>query len=146
NGDSGTVSVLLGRGDGTFGARNFQVGGAPGLLTVGDFNGDGRQDVAVAKGGTLSVLLGKGNGGFQLAVDTEIGGSIRSLGVADFNEDGLQDLAVGTCEGDVFGFCSGFILLATEDGSFQISDGPGGFSLAADDFNGDGHQDLAVGS
>src|SRR2546422_863023 len=68
NGDSGTVSVLLGRGDGTFGARNFRVGGAPGLLTVGDFDGDRRQDLAVAfdpnSSGVVSVLLGKGNGTF----------------------------------------------------------------------------------
>src|SRR5262249_61310626 len=65
---SAHVSVLLGNGDGTFQAAvNFGVGIRPAVVTVGDFNGDGIQDLAVANNGSnnVSVLLGNGDGTFQ---------------------------------------------------------------------------------
>ena len=68
---SGTVSVLLGNGDGTFQAAvNYGAGTNPNSVAVGDFNGDGKPDLAVANGGsnTVSVLLGNGDGTFQAAV------------------------------------------------------------------------------
>src|SRR5436309_2826356 len=72
------VTVLLGNGDGTFQpAQRFSTGGVPVSVAVGDFNGDGRPDLAVAncdsygmfQGGcnTVSVLLGNGDGTFQAA-------------------------------------------------------------------------------
>jgi hypothetical protein len=63
NGDTGTVSMMLGNGDGTLTyAGAFATGTSPSAVTVGDFNGDGRPDVAVANAGsnTVSVLLNDG--------------------------------------------------------------------------------------
>jgi hypothetical protein len=60
NQGSATVSILLGNGNGTFGApTNFAVGSAPSSVAVGDFDGDGRQDLAVADqfSNTVSILL-----------------------------------------------------------------------------------------
>src|SRR5207253_7449518 len=65
-----TVSVLLGNGDGTFqAAQTFGAGINPDSVAVGDFNGDGLPDLAVANfiSNTVSVLLGNGDGTFQPA-------------------------------------------------------------------------------
>ena len=72
NSSDNTVSILLGKGDGTFRvAREFGVGAYqdPYSVTVGDFNGDGHEDLAVAKIGdnTVSILIGKGDGSFESA-------------------------------------------------------------------------------
>src|SRR6185312_1757060 len=63
SGGAGTVSVFLGRGDGTLTPPIDHAAGLnPDAVAVGDFNGDGRQDVAAADGGsnTVSVLLNDG--------------------------------------------------------------------------------------
>jgi hypothetical protein len=68
NASSGDVSVLLGRGDGTFQEqRRFAVGDDPGSLVVADLNADGRPDLATANAASddVSVLLGRGDGTFQ---------------------------------------------------------------------------------
>jgi hypothetical protein len=61
-----TVSVLLGNGDGTFGAKtDFGTGGGPNSVAIADLNADGKPDLAVANSGafnTVSVLLGNGDG------------------------------------------------------------------------------------
>ena len=92
-----TVSVLLGKGDGTFAAkRDFTAGVAPSSVGVADFNGDGRQDLAVADwgAGTVSVLCGDGKGSFGPKTDLATGPGPEYLAVGDFNRDGLEDLAV----------------------------------------------------
>src|SRR5262249_2384305 len=66
----GTTSVLLGNGDGTFApAARYAAGSAPFAVTVGDLNGDGEPDLAVANvdSGSVSILIGKGNGSFNEA-------------------------------------------------------------------------------
>src|SRR6516225_109617 len=66
--DDGSVSVLLGNGDGTFqAARNFAAGLEPWSVAVGDFRHNGILDLAVANHGsnTVSVLLGNGDGTFR---------------------------------------------------------------------------------
>jgi streptogramin lyase len=74
NDGSNNVSILLGNGDGTFRAAvNYGVGSgsAPTSVAVGDFNGDGKLDLAVANelSNNVSILLGNGNGTFQAAVN-----------------------------------------------------------------------------
>jgi hypothetical protein len=68
NNGSNTVSVLLGKGNGTFAAaQNFAVGKNPTAVAVADVSGDGHPDLVVANAGSnsVSVLLGNGNGTFQ---------------------------------------------------------------------------------
>jgi hypothetical protein len=92
---SGTVSSLLGRGDGTFkAANNFETGAAPISITVGDFNRDGRLDLVNANlyGNSVSVLLGRGDGTFQAAREFAVGYDPSDVKVGDFNSDGRLDL------------------------------------------------------
>jgi hypothetical protein len=93
----GTVSVLLGVGDGTFGAQTaFTVGDDPQSVVVADFNGDGIPDLAVANfaDSTISVLPGLGAGAFGTQVTYPTGATPYSLATGDFNQDGNLDLAV----------------------------------------------------
>jgi hypothetical protein len=149
-GGPGGVLVLLGNGDGTFQpAVEYRAGLNPAAVAVGDFNGDGHLDVAVANsadsGGTpsVSILLGNGDGTLQPAVNLPIAGKAYSVAVGDFNHDGSLDLAVGH-----IGPSSVSIFLGNGDGSFQSPQDqptPGSpESVAVGDFNGDGHLDLAV--
>jgi hypothetical protein len=142
------VSVLLGNGDGTFqAARNFAAGIRPYSVAVGDFNGDGTPDLAVANdtfSGTVSVLLGNGDGTFQAARNFAAGSYPYSVAVGDFTGDGTLDLAVAN---DTFsGTVS--VLLGNGDGTFQAARnyaaGARPKSVAVGDFNGDGTLDLAV--
>ncbi len=96
----GTVTVLLGHGDGTFtpAAASPTVGFLPNSIAAGDFNGDGVADLATAnEGGAASVLLGKGDGTFATALSPMAGLSPCFLTVGDFNGDDLTDLAVSDC-------------------------------------------------
>ncbi len=69
----GAVSIRLGNGDGTFQVSPSYAGGmgsSPDSIAVGDFNGDGRQDLTTADDreefpGTVSILLGQGDGTFE---------------------------------------------------------------------------------
>ena len=69
---SSTVSVLLGNGDGTFGAKvDYGTGSGPSSVAIEDVSGDGKLDLAVTNSGpnTVSVLLGNGDGTFGAKVD-----------------------------------------------------------------------------
>jgi len=103
---SNDLSVLLGKGDGSFQAPvNYPIGpgaGGPSSLAVKDFNGDGSLDLAVAFGGGVRVLLGNGDGTFQTTPISYVAGSDPlNLAVADFNGDGFADLAVTNGESQV---------------------------------------------
>jgi hypothetical protein len=99
-----TVEVLLGQGDGTFGApTSFAAGswGRQGAVVARDFNGDGVLDLAVpgeaapgASSQTVAVLLGQGDGTFQAPLNFGTGFAPASMAVDDFNGDGKPDLAV----------------------------------------------------
>src|SRR5439155_9672381 len=97
SGDPGTVSVLLGNGDGSFQpVDNHAVGSNPRSLAIADVNRDGVLDVITADfgSGTVSVLLGNGDGTFRPAVSFAAGTGPASVAVGDFNNDGIADLAV----------------------------------------------------
>ena len=95
---------------------NFGVGTDPFSVAVGDFNGDGRQDLAVANGGSdnVSILLGDGAGSFSAPTNFGAGNLPSSVAVGDFNGDGKQDLAVANGGSDNVS-----ILLGDGAGNFQ---------------------------
>src|SRR5207302_7859515 len=90
------VSVLLGKGDGTFQtAVSYPAGMGSVALAVSDFNHDGKLDLAVGNisSSNVSVLLGNGDGTFQAAIN--FGNQLaQSVAVGDFNADGKPDLAL----------------------------------------------------
>jgi len=163
NQTAGTISIFLGNGDATFNGDGFfqppatvATNAGPGQMTIGDFNGDGILDMAVANfgsfaGDTVSVFLGNGNGTFQPKVDYDTSLAPLSVVAADFNGDGKLDLAVADSCGTSTpcgrpGLVS--ILLGNGDGTFQPHvDYPAGsfpYTIVAGDFNGDGKLDVAV--
>ncbi len=144
---SGTVSILMGNGDGTFRTHvDYPVGMGPYSVAVGDFNRDGKLDLVIANYPsvfTVSVLLGNGDGTFQSQVTYPVGRQPISVAVADVNGDGKLDLAVAD-------FTDGFVsvLLGNGDGTFQPSvEYPTGrvpSTIIIGDFNGDGKLDVAT--
>jgi hypothetical protein len=154
NSNDGTVSVLLGKGNGTFqAAQSFAAGMNPVSLAVGDFNGDGIPDLAVANtgspNGAANILLGKGDGSFLVPVGQDVDFSPRTIAVGDFNGDGKLDLVVAGDSGDYpnqVGTVS--VFLGNGDGTLQTAQsfaaGTNFDSLAVGDFNQDGLLDLAV--
>jgi len=129
-------------------ASNYAVGSFPRSVAVGDFNADGRPDLAIANfsSNNVSILLGiapPNAGTFQPAVNYAVGTNPGSVAVADFNADGRPDLAVANRFSNNVS-----VLLGNANGTFQpainyaVSGGP--VSVAPGDFNADGRPDLAV--
>ena len=93
-----SVVILLGNGDGSFGAPNiFPVGGQPIRVAVGDLNGDEQVDLAVgnADDANVSILLGNGDGTFGPQARFPAGSGAFPVALGDLNSDGGPDLVVG---------------------------------------------------
>ncbi len=152
------ISVLLGNGDGTFQpAIPISVGLNIVAVAIGDFNGDGIPDLALADAGdhfdtgaSIDILIGNGNGTFSLGENPFTNtGSPSSIVVGDFNADGIEDIAIAT---QAFGDTDDdvAVFFGNGDGSFQdpyyyaTGSSIGAFGLAVGDFNRDGYADLAV--
>jgi Domain of unknown function (DUF4347)/FG-GAP-like repeat/Calx-beta domain/RTX calcium-binding nonapeptide repeat (4 copies)/FG-GAP repeat len=133
-------------------ANNFSTGVSPtsvvgnyNSVASGDFNQDGKPDLAVANTNSdnISILLGIGDGSFDTATIFTVGLSPVSVAVQDFNGDSKPDLAVVNANSDNIS-----ILLGIGDGSFgAASDFAVGIvprSVTVKDFNSDGKIDLAV--
>ncbi len=143
------VTVLLGDGMGAFSAAPgspFPAGSQPSSVATGDFNGDGKPDLAISNylGFSITVLLGDGMGAFTGAPGSPIpvGEFPYSVSVADFNRDGKPDLTIPNSLSK-----SLTILMGDGTGGFTPAPGspfpfPGG--IAVGDFNGDSKPDLAV--
>jgi hypothetical protein len=148
--------VSLGYGDGAFNTVSgspFGVSGSVNSIAVGDFNGDGKLDLAittvdltVARSGSVIILLGNGDGTFTQAAGspTSLSGAY-AVAAADFNGDGKLDLAVTSNGSNTVS-----ILLGNGDGTFTqaagspISVGNTPDTLAVGDFLGSGKLGLAV--
>jgi hypothetical protein len=126
-------------------AVNFGGGDGPYAMAVGDFNGDGKQDLAVTNvsSNSVSILLGDGSGSLGAPTSFAVGDDPVSVAVGDFNGDGKQDLAVANIGSDNVS-----VLLGTGTGSFtaavNVPVGRYPYSVVVGDFNGDGKPDLAT--
>ena len=144
------ICVLLGRANGSFEAAQFYPAGTGAFaVAVGDFNGDGISDLAVANAGdaryNVSILLGVGDGTFQAPINSQFQGYYPwAIVAADFNGDGRLDVATANLESGTV-----TVFLGNGDGTLSSADGPVSFNtppaaLAVGDFNQDGLPDLAV--
>jgi hypothetical protein len=146
NFEDGTVSVLLGNGDGTFQPHvDYKTDVGTTNVSVGDVNADGHLDIITSNSNstsTVSVLLGNGDGTFQPAVNYTAGTYTYAPTLGDFNGDGKIDIIVTN-----FGDLTFSVFLGNGDGTFQpaktfaVNHRTG--SLVAGDFNRDGKLDLA---
>ena len=146
---NGSISALLGNGNGTFqSAVNTTVGTRPRYFAAGDFNRDGKQDLALSQtisDNNLRILLGNGSGGFSSQSTLSMGVEAAPRGVisADFNADGYLDVAVSSVAGDNVS-----IFLGSGDGNFNtrkvFAAGDAAYWMASADFDRDGLPDLAI--
>ena len=156
-----SLSLLTGRGDGTFNAPasflNTSGFDSPEIV-VADLNNDGKLDIVIAHNAAcfvapcviaeiISVMLGNGNGTFQPTRAINVGRGTGSLAVGDFNRDGFKDLAIAGMNAQLYR------LIGVGDGTFiqqptltLVADN--GFVNGSDidvaDFNRDGIEDLVV--
>ncbi len=161
NANGGTVSVLLnstpaGASAPSFSAQQtFTVGPGPIAVAVGDFNGDGKPDLALANNGngTVSVVLnttavGATAPAFAPQVTFAAGANPESVAVGDFNGDGKPDLAVPNNGAGTVSLLSDTTANGAMVPSFApqvtFAAGANPFAVAVGDFNGDGRPDLAV--
>jgi hypothetical protein len=139
---SSQIIVLLGNGNGTFQpARLSPVSQIPSSFTVGDFNRDGRLDVAVGLDQSIEVLPGRGDGTFAAGASYSTSGPVSALSQTDLRHDDKEDLLF--VDGQAL-----WVMLGNGDGTFHAPSrynvGPNPISLAVGDFNEDGAPDVAV--
>ena len=147
----GDISVILGRGDGSFQPAQMFDSGSSGLMgiAVSDVNGDGNLDVMVVHlRGDAGILTGNGDGTLQVAELFSTSILPSSVMAADLNNDGKPDMLVGGLL--TSGHTGVGVLLGNGDGSFQpihlfdtkVSSGNETISMLTADVNGDGKLDV----
>ncbi|GHO48554.1 FG-GAP repeat domain-containing protein [Ktedonospora formicarum] len=157
NGADGTITVLLGNGDGTFTAApgspiSFNFAGLPWGIGVGDFNNDGNLDIVTTipastiygNQGVAVVLLGNGNGTFQ---SPQAWGAediyCYNVAVGDFNNDGKWDIVTTNYYSNNIA-----VWLNNGDNTFQSARfydvGQEPIGVAVGDFNNDGNLDIVT--
>ena len=128
---------------------NPQTGNEPGAVVVGDFNGDGIPDLAVALNETsqsVGILLGDGTGNFTPVTKSPITAAGSPIVVQDLNGDGIPDIVLSSASDD-----SLTVLLGNGDGTFKVAPGSptstnyGAYPIVVADVNGDGIPDLVAG-
>ncbi len=145
--NTGSVSIFLNNGDGTFPSpQDHPAGALPFSAITADFNNDGNLDLGICDEFAIGVMYGNGDGTFQkIVVFDENSYVVEQIAAADFDGDGILDLTgtrTNVDEIDVFigKAGAGFNLR----NGYSVSGNP--FTLAVADFNGDGHPDIvAVG-
>ncbi len=151
NEDTNDLRFFRNRADGTglfddFVTPTAGTGSVPSPSEVGDFNGDGHMDIAVANttGNSASILLGNGDGSFGPQQELTVNGQPRGITVLDMDGDGDLDVATANRT-------TGTISLLQNNGSgvYTVIDSfgtnGGEWSLAAGDMNNDGIMDLVTG-
>jgi hypothetical protein len=155
------LSLLIGRGDGTFAApvnfANTSGFDSPAVVAT-DLNNDGSLDVVIAHqiacytapcrvANTISVMTGNGDGTFQPTREIDVGRGMSKIAVGDFNRDGVKDLAIAGDSSRVYR------LYGAGDGTFVQQPtltmtvdtfGVDATDIDVADFNGDTIQDLVV--
>jgi hypothetical protein len=164
NSGDNTITILFPNGSGTYrlGSTISLPGVFPTQLVAGDFNGDGKIDLAVLNTcgtgtggcfpqaapqvpGTVTILLGNGDGTFSISPATLTTGNVPySIAAADLNGDGFIDLVVANQNDNNL-----TILMGNGDGTFTPANaspvtGNAPSAIAVGDFNSDGNLDLAV--
>jgi hypothetical protein len=144
-----TIGILLGKGNGLFGAITKITGVCltPTGIAAGDFNADGKQDIAVscANNDTISIYTGKGDGTFNNASSLSVAPDATrptSIISVDLDADGKLDLAITSGAGVVA------VLKGQGDGTFlppvAFNVGLAPAALVAVDLNKDTKMDLVV--
>ena len=172
NANDNTVSVFLGKGDGTFTQAPmspYAVGDTPVFVSTAQFTAasgataSGHLDLAVANkaGNSVSILLGNGDGTFNTAVNCPAGNGPTSIAPAQFTLSGLDDLAVtdGTDNAisllintssainggsGIFNTCPGTATSGSLNQELPLSPDTNPLSIVSADFNGDTRPDAAV--
>ena len=152
-----TLKFYRGNGDFTFKTAVTLAtrggGYQPDDATSGDFNGDGRRDLAVSSPGEIDIFINRGGTTFDRTVID--GFPFTDVTARDINNDGRLDLVVASGRWDSFEpwveAGAVYVILGNGNGTFQTpvryeTGVQGTMSIVAGDFNGDGKQDVATGN